>query len=396
VICIPDDWHLCPLNEIEIKHPTEPTLARSSSSESDHSNLSEIRVTVRLKNILKNKGIQVLGDLHGMPIEKITRSRNYGPITARELSEVLQLLQQSATPKFNAAIRVSDVFVVPESVCGLSLADLPISKRLAHLAEAMDVSRLGEFHQRTTADLMNRKNCGRRTVTEVRNLVSRAAAGDFDEVPCDESRVPSELLRLIGSAMEKLPPRDRDLLLQRLGDRDHPPQTLARLGKQWKSSGEKIRQTIEKTATKLRLTWGSRIPRLLDAVKNRCLSSVCPLTPELLAEWLGDDVTASKLIGPAQVRLIRLLSEGLPCWPEGRSGFGGWNQETARFERDLAQVVTAAGGEISGPLAFSHLRQMRRRNRMDAVKFLCLLRHVRRLVVEFPAPEHPIVRLKQC
>jgi len=78
----------------------------------------------------------------------------------------------------------------------------------------------------------------------------------------------------------------------------------------------------------LRKIWGPRVPRLLEVMKWRCLSTICPLTPQLLRKWI-DSPTASSARRPtrghftgfrlsmeAYVRLIAALDKSIPCWLE--------------------------------------------------------------------------------
>jgi hypothetical protein len=66
---------------------------------------------------------------------------------------------------------------------------------------------------------------------------------------------------------------------------DGPPLTLEQLGQQRGLTRERIRNMLDKVFTVIRKTFGPRIPRLLDLVRRRCFSDVCPLTPKLLKQW---------------------------------------------------------------------------------------------------------------
>src|SRR6266571_7573829 len=83
---------------------------------------------------------------------------------------------------------------------------------------------------RTALQLLRYKNCGWRTVREIGQLIERAISGEFDEAQIEESAQPTELLRLLDEAMAKLSPRDKHLLLARIGGEDVPPSTFEQLG----------------------------------------------------------------------------------------------------------------------------------------------------------------------
>ena len=355
----------------------------------------EFGASVRLKNIVEHRGIRVLGGLHGLPFEEFLKFRNCGARTLRELRGIVASAQSGSTDTVQSGYTGTpsppNEILVPSNVRHLALVDLPVSRRLEQLFERMRVRQLGEFHGRIPSDLLAYKNCGRTTVKEMQVLILRAAAGEFDHVGYDDAHAPSELLGLLDGALQKLPSQARDLVLDRLGGRGKPPQTLEQIGQRQGVTRERIRQIEAKMAVRLRKTWGPRIPRLLQCLKERCLSLVSPLTPELLTKWLGNDGDNFVLSRPTHVRLIGLLDEGFPCWPDGHDGAGGNDDHTHRFGHDLVQQVADAGGRLPIADAFSRLRHQG----MDAADFLKRLRRVRRLAIEFSDPEHPIARLKR-
>jgi len=75
----------------------------------------------------------------------------------------------------------------------LQLNDLPITTRLANVARSMGAQTLGDLTPKARqgtnpsdtptfeAELLQHKDCGVRTLGEVRRLLERAISGDFDE-----------------------------------------------------------------------------------------------------------------------------------------------------------------------------------------------------------------------
>ena len=315
----------------------------------------------------------------------------------RELSQIVATAQNSANGPALLAVKGSATsrieFTIPEHVRGLALADLPRSGRLAHVLESMDVCRLGQLHGRAPSEFLGHRNCGRTTIAEIRELISRAASGEFDAVALDRNRAPSEMLKLIEDALVRLAPRDRDSMLDWLGRPGFPPQNLAQIGLRRGLTRERVRQIVEKAVASIRVMWGPRIPGLLNALRERCLSAIHPLTPDVLAAWLGEDLAESTLTPPAQLRLIGLLDEMMPCWPDARDGIGRPGEKASLLEKALREVLLSAGGRLSLADAFRRVRQQRGQTGLDASVFLARLRRPRRLIVEFPDPEHPVLRL---
>jgi hypothetical protein len=231
---------------------------------------------------------------------------------------------------------------------------------------------------------------------EITQLIQRAISGEFDEAQIEESARLTELLRLLEEGIAKLSPRDKHLLLARIGGEDVPPSTLEEIGQEHALTRARVHQILDKTFSTLKKTWGPRVPRLLQAVKQRCFSSVCPLTPALLGQWIGESQTTLQLSPKAQVRLIAALDEEVPCWPNQHDGAGGIDSSIRRLDLDLAKLACNANGCIAIADAYRKLTaQKQRYNRLKAGKFLGMLRRVRRTRVEFDDPQSPVIRLRR-
>jgi hypothetical protein len=130
-------------------------------------------------------------------------------------------------------------------------------------------------------------------------------------------------------------------------------------------------------------------------MKRRCLSMVCPLTPVLLEQWIGDSSKSFRLSAKAQVRLIAALDKNIPCWPEKHDRAGRIDDSTGKLDLDLANLARDAGGRIAVAEAYRKLiRQMPDYRRLTIGEFLRILRRVQFTVVEFKDPHIPIVRLR--
>jgi len=279
-------------------------------------------MSVRLNGVLKTAGIRVLGDLHNRSYLQVEKFRNCGKKTVAELREIITKLQHAGlNPRIASAQQptgtATNEFLIAEHIRPLKFSDLPISERLAGLMIKAGLRRLGDLHSRTPSELLHYRNCGRKTIREVWLLIARAEKGEFDSAACDAAAAPVVLARLLDAGIEKLDERDRNLLLGRIGGRQLPPQTLEQLGRREGLTRERVRQVLEKQFTLLRKTSGPQVPTLLQMVRERCLSVTCPLTPELLNEWLTQRGFSPTYPVPAYVRLFGLLDETIPCWPDG-------------------------------------------------------------------------------
>jgi hypothetical protein len=358
-------------------------------------------MSVRLAGVLRRANIRVLGDLHGCKLDDFAWQRNCGYKTLHELaalvSQAHSSVEQTRDSEDAGSLRPGNGvgFVVPESISQLRFAELPITSRLTNLVRSIGLRTLGDLNGRSASELLRCKNCGWRTVGEVGQLIERAISGEFDEAQIEESARPTELLRLLEEGMAKLSPRDKHLLLARIGGEDVPPSTLEEIGRQHALTRARVQQIVEKTLNTLKKTRGPRVPRLLEAVRQRCFSNVCPLTPALLGQWIGESPSTFQLSPKAQVRLIGALDEDIPCWPDQHDGVGGIDNSIRRLDLDLAKLVRNANGCIAVAEAYRRLTSQQRYQRLKVGKFLGMLRRVRRTLVEFDDPRSPVIRLSR-
>jgi hypothetical protein len=358
-------------------------------------------MSVRLAGVLRRANIRVLGDLHGCKLDDFAWQRNCGYKTLHELHALVRQAHSSAEqarePPAGSLVPRNDVsLVVPDSISQLRFAELPITSRLTNFVRSIGLRTLGDLNGRSAFELLRCKNCGWRTVVEIAQLIQRAISGEFDEAQIEESARLTALLRLLEEGLVKLSPRDKHLLLARIGGEDVPPSTLEEIGQEHALTRARVHQILDKTFSTLKKTWGPRVPRLLEAVKQRCFSNVCPLTPALLGQWIGESQTTFQLSPKAQVRLIAALDEEVPCWPNQHDGAGGIDSSIRRLDLDLAKLACNANGCIAIADAYRELTaQKQRYNRLKAGKFLGMLRRVRLTRVEFDDPQSPVIRLRR-
>jgi sigma-70-like protein len=360
-------------------------------------------MSVRLAGVLRRANIQMLGDLHGCKLDDFAWQKNCGYKTLHELGALIRQVQLHSTveqtpqsPMPGPALPGTAVsFVVPESISQLPFAELPITNRLKKLVRSIGLQTLGDLNGRSAFELLRCKNCGWRTVTEVGQLIERAIAGEFDETQIEESARPTELLTLLEAGMAKLPPRDRHLLCARIGGEDGPAPTLEELGQQHALTRARVQQILGKTLNTLKKMLGPRVPRLLEAVKRRCLSNVRPLTSELLGQWIGEFHGRLQLSPKAHVQLIAALDEDIPCWASRHDGVGRIDSSVRRLDIDLANLVRNANGCIAVAEAYGKLTSQQPYKGLKVGKFLGMLRRVRRTLVEFDDPQSPVIRLSR-
>jgi hypothetical protein len=396
--------------------------------------------SARLTAMLDRFGIRVLGDLHGRKVVDFAWEKNCGPKTLYEFDLLTRRAQSrngkascngyrhgrvhashsfSARGSERATAKMQEdaaSFAIPESICHLALNELPLTTRLTNLVRSMGARSLGDLNGRSAFEMLQYKACGWGTISEIQQLIERAASGEFDVRQMEETTAPAELLSLLEQGLSKLPLRDRQFVLARIGGEivsarsprgDPLCPSYAEIGRRYGLTRARVHKAFANTLDSLRKIWGPRVPRLLEVIKWRCLSTICPLTPQLLGKWLDSRAASSprpttrdflnrlRLSMEAHVRLIAALDKNIPCWPEPNHKLRRIDDSVHEFDLALALVVYEADGQITVAEAYRRLSHPGRRDyrRLTVEKFLQMLPSVECAVVEFEDPQSPIVRL---
>jgi hypothetical protein len=316
----------------------------------------------------------------------------------RELAAALRLAEYSGEAVLSevaASTAASCIFVVPEEVRELKFADLPGSTRLEALIRKMGLRQLGDLHGRDADDLLRCSNIGVGTIVELQRLIARAAQGEFNGKPVSRSAAPAALLSLIEAGLTTLPPRDRDLLLDRIGARGTAPATLEQLSREHRLTRERVRQIVERALVKLSKAWGPRIPALLGMLKMRCNSNLCPLTSTLLGHWIGAVEASLRLTTDAHLRLISALDRTVPCWPLARST--PTDIEISQpFYLTLRTIVFRGGDAgIRMSEAYGRVKAQEDFRELSFAQLLQMLAKMPDIAVSLEQPEVPVLSLRR-
>jgi len=398
--------------------------------------------SARLTTLLDRFGIRVLGDLHGRKVVDFAWEKNCGPKTLYELDllarrarlrngEACGVQREGRAHVSHNFIAPGDErttvkmqedaanFAIPESVCHLSFKELPITKRLANVVRSIGAGRLGDLNGRSAFELLQCKACGWRTISQIQQLIERAASGEFDVRQIEETDAAAELLRLLEQGLAKLPLRDRELVRARIGGQirngrspgaDLLYLSYAEIGRRHGLTRARVHKVFANTVDTLRKIWGPRIPRLLEIMKWRCLSTICPLTPQLLGRWIDLAATCSqqattrnnlrsnfRLSNEAHVRLIAALDKGIPCWLQTNQKPRCMQDSFSQFDLALAYVVREGGGQLTIAEAYHQLTCWVGRDyrQLTIENFLRMLRSVECSIIEFKNPQSPTIRVNE-
>lgn len=360
----------------------------------------EFPISVRLAHVLQSADIQLTGELHGLTFSGFAASRNCGLKTLSELRELVRTLQMGQQQTSTAPIVSTwhpqpDRFFVPVDGEQLNPFELPISRRLEHVLRSKGITRLGDLQRVPFSELLKVDGCGSKSITELVQLLQRSATGEFH--PSNGPFLPSEtgeLLRLVDRIVATLPPRNQEILSQRFGGIDNRAMTLEEVGSTFKLTRERVRQIVEKAIPAIRKEGGPRLIGQLKGVAAICRELVCPMTSELLSQWLGKNSSQPRFSLGFYVRLLSDLNPDVPGWPKGHEPRAGQQAGNGAVSNALDLVLEDDGPTLPLRKAFELTRACGHLRVLNVNEFLAAIKHSKTVIVKFPEPDRPQVTLR--
>ncbi|MCF7707643.1 MAG: hypothetical protein K9N52_01935 [Verrucomicrobia bacterium] len=322
------------------------------------------------------------------------------PENVKELELILKQLQVGAMglqgPRARKVRQQSgDVMTIsiPTHVRDWPLDQMPLSVRLSGVLQKMGFKKLGDLHGLSYIQVLSMRNCGRRSIFELVELVRRLQAGEFDPVKVKGSGI-DYLTEFLDDIIDELGERERQMLMLRMGADGGPPMTLEEVGSKYGLTRERVRQVVDLLVLKILRSGGPPIQDLLEDLAEQCLSAICPLTPELFVKWLG--ITPAKhcrYAVPFYIRLFSALEPSLPGWSEGQKPSPNPEMWIKEISRPLTEILKGSVSPLSFENAYKKLKSNANLSKLTPGEFLAALKQSRTLAVEFPEPEKPVIRL---
>lgn len=205
---------------------------------------------------------------------------------------------------------------------------------------------------------------------------------------------PLELLQILERGLETLSPFHWSVVWDRVGADGGPALSISATARRVHRSFFRIRVVLRKAQEHLRTLDGPRVPELLRLLKESWLPPVCPLTPALLERWTDGAKGDLQLPPAAQVRLIALVEPDIPYWPDPPKARAPHSRgEPSAVERWLERHLKKHGGAVAVSSAFADILNEPGWEDLEPEEFLAELKTLRRLIVDFPEPEVPLLRL---
>ena len=341
----------------------------------------------------------MVGDLHGLAFTDFLNLRNCGKRTLEELRELVRRLQSGSNTLASAEAQQvpvnTQVLVVPLTGRELKLSELPMSVRLENALQSRGYQTLGELNHVDVQTLLAVKNCGKKCILELHELIRRAGSGEFSPIgTTDLVANLRQVSQSIDSGIANLPKRDRKIYEARLFGDNGNPQTLEEIGSKFQMTRERVRQIVRVVGQTIRRGGGPKLGRALEVIANECRQRVCPLTPELFVEWLGANAV---LMHSAQfyVCVLDHIDPAIPAWPPRSIRDGDDDLSSVQIEGALEAWMRPTGLRPALPAAYAELRRRAAFDGLSVSAFLGAIRVARSLVVNFPTPNQPELQLRR-
>lgn len=267
---------------------------------------------VRCQNIFNEIGIKKVGDFSNIRIEELMSMRNMGKITITEMLDELEkhiirfvsfetkcdnnenisyeskldkmFLESSNYKKYFRGV-IGSIFrnkldrivriITDDSklneLCNTSINFTSWSTRSENILNKVGVQKIGDFINVSIEDLMQQKNSGKKTSTEIVNKLDNYIEYFLDvEEGIKQNNcivISDDLVGLVNYMMSKLTIKKRKILSYRYGLWDGERKTLEKIGKQFRITRERVRQ-IQKGSIKIlkELSW-------IELLNNKCIEN---------------------------------------------------------------------------------------------------------------------------
>lgn len=281
----------------------------------------------------------------------------------------------------------------------MPLAAFPLPTRLANVLRDLDFRLVGDLQGFPVKKLKSLRNCGSHTVSDLTAFVEKIQQGELEAktfapgiaLTLQELNL-ARFVEFVDGFLNELSPRDRDILSSRLGGKSEKPLTLEETGGKYGITRESVRQIQRASLKQLKNRLRQAGENLFEQLSRDCFAAVCPLTPQLLTYWTGNDAAKFRFAPAFYVRLIAEIAPEIPALTEGKISQGQPRTERAsRICQKIKSILIQRYKAVSLGEMFEQLK-----NSIDDLEvkdFLKALEFTNYLALTFEAPDKPAIKL---
>ena len=218
---------------------------------------------------MKVASICILGDLNGLRYQDILKHKNCGHTAIIELRQLIRKLQTGTTSILTISVEAGQkhlaVFVVPDSATEFLLSDLPLPARLEKVLRHRGYTKLGDVNGVRIDNLLHSKNCGKKSINELQDIIQRARDGEFTPINSDDiCSTLKQITEAIDAGVAKLNYRNKQIFEARIGGVNYSARTLENIAQEFSMTRERVRQIIKKSFEAIRRGGGLRFKKALQ------------------------------------------------------------------------------------------------------------------------------------
>jgi DNA-directed RNA polymerase subunit alpha len=144
--------------------------------------VTDFELSVRARNCLKKMNIKTLGDLTRVTEAQLLASKNFGETSLAEIDEIMrakglrlgQSLEQGAYyDRGRGGYQTQNLTAEEQAVLNKPVSEMNLSVRARKCMNRLGLNTLGELCQRTADELLEAKNFGMTSLTEVREKLTQ-------------------------------------------------------------------------------------------------------------------------------------------------------------------------------------------------------------------------------
>jgi RNA polymerase sigma factor (sigma-70 family) len=362
--------------------------------------LSNMQFSVRLKNALIHKKLKLIGDLHNVPYSEFLLIPNLGCKSLRELHSFIELIQNKDPTFMTSEIKSIKCILppvkkidIPRNARTLNLNEVPISRRLKNILYNKGFQLLGDIHNIPYEDLYKEKNCGHKTMLELEKFIYSIQETDFNQLEIQSEKfAASAIMKQIDKFLEKLYPREKDILVLRIGGSNIKPPTLEEIGRRYGLTRERVRQIEDKIKNKLRKSVRLQCSRLINVLASKSEQSAYPLTPNRLEKLAAADNSSYLRSYTFYSRLLSEIAPEIPFWIEEGKSYVHKSQQK-KIEGEIRELIRDGISTITFKEAFIFLKQKSGWKRLKFTDLINALKYSKSFLFDFSEPDCPRIRL---
>lgn len=375
--------------ESNLKNNSASPVPDLNFSKSDKK-IRHLSLSTRARNVLKSIGVKTLSNLHEIPHDQILGSKSCGIKTYEEIVRAIRDSKDHPNHVSSSSTDHSQKPIqIPEEARSWPVHLLPLSTRLQNALRRLHCQKLEDIHHLSYRIFMEMPDCGNRTLTELRNFVSKIEEGEFGiSHECSGQAPANFLVSSIDAFLASIDHRSRSIFMDRAGAYTEP-MTLMKVGQKYSMTRERIRQIIDLLTKRCLRFGGPPFAHCINSFAQELNHQVLPLTPLLFEKLLDPQQKKPEHSLSFYIRLIGWLSPELSVWPIGQTPAAYRIPKQEQIIQSLKRWFTGRTSLVKTSQVYQDLQKTD--PSFSAFEFLEALKFAAEFEIDLKDPFNPLI-----